>query len=364
MSGERSARQPGAPVRSQERVLRKEKGFERREVNHRRKERSTTMKKAILGLAAGLLFTFVAGAVSGDSASADNGPHMASGAGATADGCAGCHRAHTATGSKLLVQAQPALCITCHGTGGTGAVTNVTDGTKTGGAAGDIALRGGGFSNARIDGAAATGKTTSGTTAALAGATIPVRATAAATTSGHLIDGITAGRAWGNGTGVDVVTTTTLSCGSCHDPHGNSSFRVLRGQPTLTSGQSTGAAVGIADSTSAKVYTTANYWTPSSAETGNTFIANVSSWCSTCHTKYNSGTTNTDGAYQNRHRSNVTTDNAPTCAQCHVAHGSNVAMGTQSAAVKDPGGATLIATQASRLLRIDNRGICQMCHNK
>jgi hypothetical protein len=63
-----------------------------------------------------------------------------------------------------------------------------------------------------------------------------------------------------------------------------------------------------------------------------------------------------------RHRS--TTGNVG-CLSCHVAHGSSATMGTNSGAVPWPGGGTTPAGNArSSLLRVDNRGVCQSCHNK
>jgi hypothetical protein len=58
------------------------------------------------------------------------------------------------------------------------------------------------------------------------------------------------------------------------------------------------------------------------------------------------------------------------CAQCHVAHGSNAVMtgenGTQfSLNVPYPDGsiAAITGNTSSRLLKVDNRGTCQMCHD-
>ena len=110
------------------------------------------MKKLLLALV--LVSALTIGIVS--VASADNGPH--GGFTPTADGCAGCHRAHTASGPNLLTSTSTlALCYTCHNTTGTGADTNVEDGvylerdgvteSPTEGAPGR-GLKGGGFANA------------------------------------------------------------------------------------------------------------------------------------------------------------------------------------------------------------------------
>jgi predicted CXXCH cytochrome family protein len=50
------------------------------------------------------------------------------------------------------------------------------------------------------------------------------------------------------------------------------------------------------------------------------------------------------------------------CVVCHVAHGSNAEMiGPDSLAVPYPDGTT--TSTSSRLLKVDNRGTCQMCHD-
>ncbi len=291
---------------------------------------------------------------------ADNGPHV-TGAGVVADNCAGCHRVHTAKADSLLSQAQPGLCYTCHGSGVTGANTDVQDGlgypsaARTGTAG---ALRGGGFSFALINSAAPTGQTNSYSNAA---GIVPVLTTGVAVTSTHTVDGASV-MAWGNGAISSTAasgTTVQLRCGSCHDPHGNGNYRILRSIPQ----QSGGTSTPITDATT-KVYTTANYWTVEDTN-ATAYIANVSAWCTTCHTRYlssDAGVNSGDAVYTYRHRSDQTQQGKATCIQCHVAHGSNASMGTYSNGVTNPDGTT--ASGDSRLLRIDNRGTCQMCHNR
>jgi hypothetical protein len=67
-----------------------------------------------------------------------------------------------------------------------------------------------------------------------------------------------------------------------------------------------------------------------------------------------------DAVFTYRHTSNRI-DKAgvsrPNCIQCHVSHGSNAVAST---GVADPSGA---ASTSSRLLRVDQRGTCVMCHN-
>jgi hypothetical protein len=147
--------------------------------------------------------------------------------------------------------------------------------------------------------------------------------------------------------------------------------------------------------TANKVYTTANYWIAGDpnavADTGTTtilggtssvdptpipktisatvssFQANVAAWCTTCHTRYLApsgswGTNSGDAVFTYRHTGDQVSSDAGSnrnCIQCHVAHGSNAQM--PSSKVEFPGGTA--TSSDSRLLRVDDRGTCVMCHN-
>jgi predicted CXXCH cytochrome family protein len=161
---------------------------------------------------------------------ADNGPHVASKSDMTVDRCAGCHRAHTAQDSYLLKTAQTSLCETCHD--GTGATTDVIKGVSTG--TGGGALRAGGFEFALIDSKSGVTKASVGTLA---------DATVSASTSAHTVG--QAGTAWGGGPSGKDGTTITLECGSCHDPHGNGNYRILRPVPADAAGLTLAPAVAI-----------------------------------------------------------------------------------------------------------------------
>ena len=385
---------------------------------------SRAVKKLLL-LGAGSALMFTMGGVG--PAAADNGPHVSTavGAGQTAlisnaggGRCASCHRAHTAKAEFLLKAAQPALCYTCHS--GAGASTNVKDGVN---AYTNAALRGGGFQNAKIDGAGA--NKTMGTVPGAHGLPIASEGVPAlpgasvAVTSKHQIDGNTPGTIWGNGAISATVNPgkagVTLECGSCHDPHGNGNYRILKPIPvdagtltqTVISPETTSATgvvtpaelsapatgVKILDATT-KVYTTTNYWDVTDRNVPNVvgaalattetdgYITNIAQWCSTCHTRYLAGANSyktpltdpttgaVDAVFTYRHRSNRNNSagvSRPNCIQCHVSHGSNVSMEGDAAAASYPGGATLASTDAgygdSRLLRVNNRGTCVMCHN-
>jgi len=395
------------------------------------------MKKFLfLGIGTALMFTM--GGVG--PAQADNGKHISTAQGAGVTGglvnnaggrCAGCHRAHTAKAEYLLKVAQPQLCYSCHADGG-GASTNVVSGVIMDTAQ---ALRGGGFEKALIGSALATKDTGAVDPVtgriATSNQTIPVLAAGVTTTSKHLIDGVTAGTAYGNGTDASGAgKSLTLECGSCHDPHGNGNYRVLRPIPVdsgyavhqlkaaipavvdnpatplvdetaaaVPAVMSPAAGIKIPDAT-AKVYTTANYWlsgdslvpvdatatltgTPKAGDlAADGYINNIANWCTTCHTRYlavsgsyktaRAGTNlagqDTNFTYQHRSDANYK-GSAANCITCHVSHGSNATMTGAALTVANPGAALTAFGDAttssadSKLLRVDNRGTCAMCHN-
>ncbi len=91
------------------------------------------------------------------------------------------------------------------------------------------------------------------------------------------------------------------------------------------------------------------------------FNSEITAWCSACHTRYYSEddgtnpTPNTIFKYQHNTQSNRA------CTTCHVSHGSNAQMdGTYSSTYTYPDGRV---SANSRLLKIDNRGTCQACHD-
>ncbi len=292
--------------------------------------------------------------------SANGGPH--GDYTATTDACAGCHRAHTATGAKLLVAADTyTLCMTCHGSTGTGADTNVADGyflstrssstTGTANTTDNAALLGGGFTNYK----------------------------GAATTSKHDADG-TAAAAWGNGVNRGVTAALTggnLTCASCHDPHGSANYRIIKATVNAT-------VVSVAQvDEAAKDYDTEKWGT------------GQSSICAACHGAYhkiaaNQGSTVDAGTYTHRidmqwdaayagaanpestgmggfklplalTDSPVVGDGVVACQTCHLPHGSSAAMTGNANSGALPGNTS--ATD-SALLRLDNRGVCEVCHQK
>lgn len=413
--------------------------------------RLLTGHHALLFLAGSLVWLFAQALP----ALADGGPHVAgdnSGFSTlTADSCAGCHRAHTAQGAFLIRTSSPdELCLTCHGSAGVGASSDVMSGIQykvaaVPGSAGQDptnasvvagALRAGGFVKARIDSTNPTRTSFPHFDGALNqvvadfSSKVPVLAAGAPVTSAHLklsgATGVTAqGRTWGNFAEAAVSATpyagpaVELECTACHNPHGNGYYRILDPIPSLTA-TSTDAFVettteaDVTDAALPGAGLTRNYtvkpgllvtdvsgtaptvgdywrrrepwdWVPSydplyvpshhivPAPSGGghvgdrpnsltTFAGEISTWCATCHTRYLAGgdgptTPSGDAIYEYRH---ATTGAVP-CTQCHVAHGSNALMtGTNSGAFPYPDEAL---SGSSRLLKVDDRGTCQQCHD-
>jgi hypothetical protein len=116
--------------------------------------------------------------------------------------------------------------------------------------------------------------------------------------------------------------------------------------------------------------------TANSAPNGrpSTFSGQITQWCASCHTRYfansNRNPANTalngaswqyprtgDSLFNHQHRTVAGRD----CLTCHVSHGSNAAMtGTFSSNFPEPDASV---SASSRLLKVDNRGTCQACHD-
>jgi hypothetical protein len=119
--------------------------------------------------------------------------------------------------------------------------------------------------------------------------------------------------------------------------------------------------VRIPDAT-VKIYTTTNYWLSGDAGVPSVvnavgagtaapdgYTASVARWCTTCH--------------QRAHLDTTIKMVGTTCANCHVAHGSNARrVGASSNPVAQAD--ELASPWRSSLLRIDSdQTICLMCHN-
>lgn len=263
---------------------------------------------------------------------ANGGPH--GGFTSTTDACAGCHRSHSAKTSGLLVSNEPGLCLSCHD--GTGAETNVSDGTYLG-----AGLRGGGFTNALMD-------------VALDGSAVP-----ASVTSTHIMNG-SLGTLWGNGAlNSGAGPNYFMICSDCHNPHGENTYRMLRPTP-IDSGASSPVIV---PDQSTKTYTVSSPVNRYIGEGYGSLGASITEWCTQCHTRYMAGsgsghTDSGDDIYAFRHN----TVSVP-CIVCHVSHGTSATMGAYSGAVAWPNDDTMPSGDArSSLLRGNNRAICVTCH--
>jgi len=314
----------------------------------------------VLGLACALTLLF------GGIASADAGPH--GGYTTTTAACAGCHRAHTGQAENLLKAGpqQTDFCFACHGNGGLGAATNVQGGQWMdptarqdpygGGASfnGNVVgrgLKGGGFATTLMD-------------TALTGSVNGPKPT----TSRHRTDDPNAimwgGGAVNSGKGPQL----TLKCADCHGPHGRASstktptYRILRGRPTI----GTGTEPGDVPDVDIKVYTIDS---ANGQYTGQPYtnMTQISAFCGYCHVRIHaaSATASGDALYNYRHVTLGTntepdyTKGFPGCLTCHVAHGTSAAMEGYATQVTVDGTAI-----DSALLRLDNRGVCEICHNK
>lgn len=314
-------------------------------------------RAALLGAFAAAALVAVAFAFGGAStASADAGPHIATGSDATPDKCAGCHRIHTGQNEYLLKEAGSVedFCYSCHGNGGPGSDLAVQEGKYYGFGSGPPyggkvtfgALRGGGFEMALID----TDDPTPGFIGRLT--------TAEPTQSWHTVDGTTAGTLWGNGAiGSGPGPSYTLDCGSCHNPHGNGQYRILRPIPE----GSGAAAANVTDQLDPKNYGINNHLNMGA----DVSLIQISGWCATCHTRYLSSppiTDSGDPTYTYRHVSDGNSNRA--CITCHASHGTNALMpGPYSSTVEWPGGGVgTTDNNNSRLLKMNNRGICTKCH--
>ena len=213
--------------------------------------------------------------------------------------CSVCHSMHTANNRKLLIYAEETdLCYSCHGPDGANRASFPNapivwkgDEPPTPGAWDGTAGSFGAFNN----------PTTGGSIA-----------------SHHMIDKTDSPAPGG--------TTTTHHCGTCHDPHGNDNYRLLRPDVNGASGISVAATT---DANGKKVY-----------------ISGISSFCVACHTAYAQiGGTGGDGyqrhpvslpgAPQSLSAQEMTNLSTSTyepkaqvesggvmCLSCHFAHGS------------------------------------------
>jgi predicted CXXCH cytochrome family protein len=324
-----------------------------------------SVKRVLIVIVVGLILAFATTGL----ALANGGPH--GGYTPTTDACAGCHRAHTAIGPNLLMVSSYDLCITCHGAAGSGANTNVDDGYYLS-SRDDV---GGDYNHGAAN--------TPDNAPLLGGGFVNYRGVAV--TSIHSPDGAEIA-AWGNGVprGSLADIAESLNCASCHDPHGSPNYRIINAEVNGTI-----VSVAQVDEGAAKDYDTEQWG------------AGTSSVCAACHGAYHvtragSGSNNDDDGGGNldyggdistfAHRidmpytfgANVNPETVGlggyylplaqsgsgdlvVCMTCHLPHGTSTAMVGNADLGGLPGETS--ATD-SALLRIDNRGVCEVCHQK
>lgn len=276
--------------------------------------------------------------------------------------CASCHSPHEAQSSNLIKFALGAgsqnddwkTCTFCHSSTGESKY-DVIDG-KIATVGGNVyAAQGGGFSNVvAIEGLPPAGVVTT------------------ATTDRHNADEPKDTQLVVPG-GYTVTPRYTLLCSSCHNPHGTANGRQLQEEvPVLD-------AYGNATTTTV---TGVNYVLTGDLDDEETIWSDsINAWCGACHVDYNqnaAGSGNqTSGTYDSgkyRHRVGMAPDAGVnkdgydaaklllplsssgnvTCLTCHLAHGTGVSV-TGWTDPTDLGDATN--------LRMDERGVCQNCHN-
>jgi predicted CXXCH cytochrome family protein len=319
---------------------------------------SLKMRKISLILALSLVLVL---AVSAVAMAATNGPHgnFTTNTGA----CASCHTTHTAASSKLIAFTLGAgtqndtykTCTYCHNSGAASSKYDevngqIKDGTNL------WSTLGGGFQNmATIEGA-------------------NTYATTAAVTSKHGIDATNGTLVSIPGGNTNVAGKMELKCSSCHDPHGTTNSRQLK--TSISRLNTDNVSYTVVDTSGVNI-TVSNQLLNETATYNNTF----SNFCGACHYDYMQSTsgsgstqsgTYTTGLYRHRVAVNgstmlasgasgysATNFSLPTstttdviCATCHYSHGTTA---TVSAGTYASG---------STLLRMDERGVCQNCHNK
>jgi predicted CXXCH cytochrome family protein len=300
----------------------------------------------------------------------------------TTEKCEQCHAMHTGATKTLLGKKDVMeLCRSCH-SGGIGADTAVMQGVLmtpvTPGGTDRVVtgtLLGGGFD-------------------AVGGTTI--------TTSEHDLGAVAA--PYG---GADMGATITLTCTSCHTPHDNPNYRLLRRRPG-----NSGADVYVSWNGPADLGGGALDYkydeedldpvTPGVQFFTNNYKAGMSAWCSGCHTQYmiredsapyDAGDSvgaevryrhavdmpiiatspnifngkiydlETDLPLQDVNNNGRDTADTMTCLTCHKAHGSTAVMTEETVLSASGDRGSLPAGTDSLLLRLNNREICQIaCH--
>jgi len=359
-----------------------------------------TIRIALVLMLSGLIAIFAT-----NIAFASNGVHAGPNFPQETDACAGCHRAHTGVQTGLLATGTDkySFCVSCHD--GTGANTNVNGGRFEGV---EGILPDGTNWNTGDDGEDLKGLNGGGFVSAAAYTGVASRDTFVATTSRHKIVGLDAGASFpaygGGAAGSGPGPAIALTCTSCHDAHGidnaDNSDRYRMLLKNVDGVDLSGVNISSWEGDDAEDYTKIQL------KSGTTAL------CAACHDQYmadgqyNAGdgqgnteryrheangalslgagspkTGNNETMSENLNnkdsvtglpvhggittvlpvekQSNASVDVAEAdkmvCLTCHQAHGSSASMSVNS---------TVLPASSSTLLRMNERGVCQDCHQK
>ncbi len=289
----------------------------------------------------------------GVSYAATNGPHGSYSSDTNA--CGQCHSTHTASAPNLIAFTLDGVdnsvyetCVFCHKLGGASKYDVVNGAIRTTDQNGNPAVyraSGGGFENVvTTEGSATTYETQP-------------------TTSAHDVKSASVTGAPGG----DPNTSFSKSCSNCHDPHGTTNSRQLLSTVNGVSGLSPTLTVN-------------NQLGDESVQ----YVSGFNEFCSACHKDFNAQAAGSgdvkSGTYTSykRHRVGMDPSTYPgynpnnglplegdgtklgvvTCMTCHYAHGTEK---TNTITWARSNGGT---STSSALLRMNERGVCEACHNK
>lgn len=106
------------------------------------------------------------------------------------------------------------------------------------------------------------------------------------------------------------MTNVTLSCASCHDPHGTTNYRNLKAQPGAGTGTTVVKDTDVFENVAPADPPTESGSINAYKESNIGYRSNMVSWCAECHDSLASNTTASAPAHFQRHPSNVPIDGA------------------------------------------------------
>jgi predicted CXXCH cytochrome family protein len=276
--------------------------------------------------------------------------------------CAECHETHTASGPSLLKeQTITDMCLFCHD--GSGSKYNELDGITGGPNPGDPV-------NQPILYTTPAGPFGSVTQSRTWTGSITV-------TSSHPIGIPLSAAPGGDGNASTAIWNEPLSCGSCHQPHNPSNYRLLKSD--------------LPDATNVKVSAFAKT-DPDNYQETVLYKSGMNDFCQGCHTDYMAGSGSGHTELTNKYSTTMGTrrhaigvspsgfwgkslsttlplegtyqvtdpqygDNKIICLTCHKAHGTDMVY------AENPEGNSYLLRQAPYITGNSNVDLCQNCHN-